>query len=363
MASAAVWALAILLIAAASGGAGLFLGYELGRAPGGSGPGAANSTLSLLGAGTLDVVFPALARELANETPGLSVPAAAQLYEGSLDVTTGLTALHDRADVAAVADFRLMPERVEPRAASYEVVFASTPEVLCYDPALPAFEGVNASNWGTKLVAAATAPGEPPLAVWNASTDPNGYNEIFSLELQGLRFGGGAQAYYGTFYGGGAGGPAVPKAGTTLIEKESQAAAILRAGVVSAAITYRSYAVENDLSFVPFDPVVGLVSNDSAALAEYSGLSTTIVSATGALETVHPAPVLFAVTVPTDAPNPSLGAAFVHLLLSPRGDALLSAGGAFTPVFPGWVDHPGSVPSLLAPDVVPLPGWAAAELP
>jgi hypothetical protein len=69
--------------------------------------------------------------------------------------------------------------------------------------------------------------------------------------------------------------------------------------------------------------------------------------------------------VPENAPNPALGAAFVHLLLSPQGAAILSdaaQGGAFTPIFPGWSDTPGAVPSVVAPDVTPMPGWAVSIL-
>jgi molybdate/tungstate transport system substrate-binding protein len=150
---------------------------------------------------------------------------------------------------------------------------------------------------------------------------------------------------------------------TTLLEHEAQAAALISAGTVSALITYRAYAVANHLSYVSFDPIVGLQSNNSTALDAYAKVSTTIISPTGQLETVGAAPVIFAVTVPLDAPNPALGAAFVHLLLSPQGSAILSAGGAFTPIFPGWSDAPGSVPPILAPDVTAPPPWAAAFPP
>jgi ABC-type Fe3+ transport system substrate-binding protein len=63
-----------------------------------------------------------------------------------------------------------------------------------------------------------------------------------------------------------------------------------------------------------------------------------------------------------NAPNPSLGEAFLHLLLSPQGAAILSEGGAFTPIFPGWTDNPKAVPSVLSPDVTSLPSWASALL-
>lgn len=362
MASHAVIAVAVLLVAAGAAGVGFVAGYEYRASPAAAGASVENSTLSLLAAGTLGTLFPELASALVNETPGILAPPAAQTYEGSLDVTTAIAALGATVDVAALADFRLAPQRLEPAHAGYEVVFGATPEVLVYDPSLPAFHGVNASNWGSKLVADVSTPGNAPFAVWNASTDPNGYNEIFSLELQGLIFNGSATSYYATFYTGGSTAPAVPVPGRAIVEKESQAATLIDTGVVSALITYRAYAVANHLSFLPLDPIVGLAANDSAAQADYARLSTPIVAASGGFATVAPAPVLFAATVPANAPNPALGAAFLHLLLSPEGAAILSGGGAFTPIFPGWCDHPGAVPSILAPDVTSLPPWAASDL-
>jgi molybdate/tungstate transport system substrate-binding protein len=362
MAAPALIAVVVILVAAGAGGVGFLAGYEYKTSPANSPGAVANSTLSLLGAGTLDTLFPELASLLANETPGITAPTAAQTYEGSLDVTTAITSLAARADVAAVADFRLTPQLLEPKFADYEVVFGATPEVLAYNPAIPAFAGINESNWAEKLVNDVTTHGNAPLAVWNASTDPNGYNEIFSLELQGLIYNGSASTFYTPFYGGAAGTPAVPNSATTLLEHESQAATLLKTGIVSALITYRSYAVVNHLTFVSFNPIVGLLANNSTALADYAKLSTTIVASSGGFSTVQAAPVLFAATVPLNAPNPTLGAAFLHLLLSPQGSAILSAGGAFAPIFPGWSDRPSAVPPVLAPDVTALPPWASAYL-
>jgi molybdate/tungstate transport system substrate-binding protein len=364
MASRVVLAVVVILVAAGAGGLGFVAGYEYKTTPStpSSPQAVANSTLSVLGAGTLNTLFPTLANLLVNETPGITAPSAAQTYEGSLDVTTAITSLGAKADVAALADFRLAPQMLEPKYAGYEVVFGSTPEVLAFNPSIAAFNGINSSNWAEKLVTDVTTHGNAPLAVWNASTDPNGYNEIFSLELQGLLYNQSATKFYSTFYGGASGAPAVPSSTTTLVEHESQAATLLGKGVVSALITYRSYAVVNHLSYVSFDPIVGLEANNSTALSDYAQVTSTIVSSTGSFATVHAAPVLFAVTVPSNAPNPALGAAFLHLLLSPQGSAVLSAGGAFNPIFPGWSDNPSSVPSVLAPDVTGLPSWASAFL-
>ncbi|HXQ93857.1 MAG TPA: extracellular solute-binding protein [Thermoplasmata archaeon] len=363
MAAHAVIAVVVILVAAGAVGLGFVAGYEYKTSPANSPAVVENSTLSVLGAGTLNTLFPQLASALVNETPGISSPTAAQTYEGSLDITTAISSLGALADVAAVADFRLIPQLLEPKYAGYEVVFGATPEVLVYNPSIAAFDGINSTNWAEKLVADVTTGGNPRMAVWNASTDPNGYNEIFSLELQGLLYNGSAGMFYNALYSGAAGTPAVPNPATTILEHESQAATLLHTGTVSAFITYRSYAVVNHLAYVAFDPIVGLAANNSTALSDYAKLTTTIVASSGGFSTVVPAPVLFAITVPSNAPNPSLGAAFVHLLLSPQGAAIISAGGAFVPIFPGWADDPGVVPPVLAPDVTAPPGWASAFLP
>jgi molybdate/tungstate transport system substrate-binding protein len=358
-----VWVLVVVVVAAGVGGLGFVAGYEYRGSPASSPGAVVNSTLSILGAGTLNTLFPDVANALVSETPGISAPAAAQTYEGSLDVTTAISSIAAKVDVAAVADFRLIPGLLEPTYANYEVVFGSTPEVLVYNPSISAFDGINASNWGAKLLAAVTTSGVAPFAVWNASTDPNGYNEIFTMMLQGMLYdGGNVSAVYSHFYGGAAGSFAVPNPSITKIEKEGQAASLLSTGVVSSLITYRAYAALNHLTYVTLDPVVGLGANDTTALADYAKLSTTILSSSGTGEKVYPAPVLFAATVPSNAPNAALGAAFLHLLLSPQGSAILATDGAFTPIFPGWSDTPSAVPPVLAPDVVPLPAWAASFL-
>ncbi|MGA9839426.1 MAG: substrate-binding domain-containing protein [Thermoplasmata archaeon] len=354
-----VWIVVVIVVAAGVGGAGFFAGYEYRGSPAASPSATVNSTLSILGAGTLTFTFPELANALVNETPGITAPAAAQTYEGSLDVTTAITTLAAKADVAALADFRLIPQLLKPSFANYEIVFAQTQEVLIYNSSVPAFSGVNSSNWGEKLIAATAPGGNDRLGVWNASTDPNGYNEIFSLMLQGMFFNGSTSAIYSHFYSGAPGSYATPNPATTILEHESQAASLVKTGIVSSVISYKAVAIQNDLPYVLLDPIVGLGANNSTALSDYAKLSTQIIGSSGALTSVVPAPILFAATIPLNAPNPALGALFLHLLLSPQGSAILAQGGAWTPIFPGWSDDPGAVPGLLAPDVTSLPSWAS----
>jgi ABC-type molybdate transport system substrate-binding protein len=373
-----VWIVVVIAVAAVFGGVGYAIGHGYPSSPSSTPAAVTNSTLSILAAGTLSTTFSNLANTLVNETPGISAPTAAQTYEGSLDVTTAITSLHAAADVVALADFRLAPQLLEPTYANYEVVFGMTPEVLAYDPGMmvssgPAFAGINSTNWPALLDRCTTSCQASsggaftgvPLGVWNASSDPNGYNEIFSLELQGLLFNSThtTNVTLNQFYTGGAGGFDIPNPTLTRVEHESQAATLVSTGTVCAVITYRSFAIANHMSFVSFNATVGLNDTSPAALSTYSTLTTLITSSSGARVPVQAAPVLFAVTVPPNAQNPTLGDEFLHLLLSPAGSAVISAGGAFTPIFPGWADHPSAVPGILAPDVTSMPSWASALLP
>jgi molybdate/tungstate transport system substrate-binding protein len=361
--STAVWVVIVIVVAAAIGAAGFYAGYEYRGSPASTPSTAANNTLSILGAGTLTYTFPMVANELVNETPGVSAPAAAQTYEGSLDVTTAITSTGARADVAALADFRLIPQLLEPTYANYEVVFAQTQEVLIYNASLPAFHGVNSTNWGWKLVQDVTTPGNAPMGIWNASTDPNGYNEIFSMMLQGQTYNNSQTSVYNQIYTGVPGAYAFPITGRAILEHESQAANLINTGTVSAVITYKAVAIQNHLPYVLLNSTVGLGANTSAALASYAKLSTSIIGSSGSLVSVVPAPILFAATVPLNAPNPALGALFLHLLLSPQGSAILAEDGAWTPIFPGWSPTPTAVPGLLQPDVTALPTWATSFVP
>ena len=331
---------------------GLVVGLLIGTAIGAtfhsaspSAPGA--STLTISAAGTLGSVFPGLARVLANSTPGVSAPFAAQTYQGSIAAVEAATRPGESFDVVASADYRLIPQLLEPASASWQVFFATTPVVLAYDPSVPAFDGINASNWAVRL----TEPGVL-LGVANASVDPAGYNAIFALELQGVLDRGDPGALYSHFYSGAPGGYAVPNPATTRVEPESQAASLLAAHAVSAFLIYGSYALENGLAFVSLDPRVNLGGTSGALIAAYSEASTTISAPGGSgPEVVHGAPVVFAATVPNSARDPALGNLFIHLLASVQGGALLAAAG-FTAIVPAWSDYPARVPAPAGFDVV-----------
>ncbi len=335
------------LLALACVAAGVFAGYELRGGPGPSTSPAGSSVLSITAAGTLGTLFPKVAALLANESAGVQAPLAAQQYQGSLAALAAISNLHGSYDVAAAADLRLIPTLLEPTWASWEVVFASSPVVLVYDPSVVAFAGINTTNWADRI----QVPGNL-LGVANASVDPNGYNAIFALELQGLTFNGSLAAVYGHFFTTPPGSLAAANPATTRVVPETQVATLLRTHQIQASLTYEAYAVAQGLSYVSLDPRVNLGGLDAASVAGYARATTTILSGSGSVVQAG-FPVTFAATVPSNAPNATLGQLFVHLLLSPEGIALLGEHG-FVPLVPAQSDRVSALPAMLRPDVVAL---------
>jgi molybdate/tungstate transport system substrate-binding protein len=351
-------ALVAVVVAGLAAVAGFALGYLIHPASSSNSGSSTNptGTISITAAGTLGTLFPLVANQLANESPGITVTLAAQQYQGSLAALAAIGQLHDTFDVAAAADYRLIPGELEPTYAAREYVFATTPEVLAYDPTNSALAGVSAMNWPAKISSSGFR-----LAIANASTDPNGYNEIFVLELQGALTMGSLGALYGHFFTTPVGALAVPNPSTTVVEPETQAATLLTTHAVGAFIIYRSYALAHHLSFIDFDPRVGLGNLTLGTSGTYAAASTTILTANGT-EVVHGAPVAFAVTVPTNAPSSAIGTLFVHLLLSAEGGRFIAQTG-FQPVSPAWVDHPDGQSAWLAPEAIALPSSLASTLP
>lgn len=323
---------------------------------GSPGAGSTSSALSIIAAGTLAPILPGLANRFAAETPGVAAPAAAQLYEGSTAAASALTLPGEPYDLFVSADFRVIPQHLEPpvaNVASWEIVYASDPLVLAY----AGIAGINSTNWYEKIVGPGVVLGAP-----NASTDPLGANVIFALELTdelvGLH-----GSLYGHFFSGPFGGFAEPTAATRIVA-ENVAATALSTGEVSAYLIYRSYAIANHLAYVALNGSVDLGGVSASDVAQYAAVNTTVLSGSSTAVLVG-APILFALTVPATAPEAALGIAFAAFLAS-NATATAWAADGFVPLAPLWSDHvtalPGAIAGTAPNGVAALPPYLSSEL-
>jgi len=319
-----------------------------------------SSTLWVVAAGSLAPILPSFAATFTSETPGVSDPLSAQLYEGSTAAASSLAGGHQPYDVFLAADFRTIPQDIEgpaPSVASWEVVFASDPVVLAYAPSVSALSGIGPTNWWTKITQTGVLLGVP-----NASSDPLGTNAIFTLELQDAAAGL-SGALYGHFFTGSEGALAGLTSSTRYVS-ENVAGTALSEGEVDAFLLYRSYAVADHLAYVNLSESVDLGGITAGNVTSYSAVSTTVLSGTGtATKVEHGAPVLFSLTVPSTAQSAVLGLAFADFLLSNATAGTWSSYG-FEPIAPEWTDHLAAVPAALSGSpptgLAPLPSYLAS---
>lgn len=336
----------VVVIAVVAG----FLGGWYGHTTSGT---TSPKTLGIIAAGSLSPsgLFPALAAEYANLTPGVSAPISAQLYAGSTDDASTIIAAGSNSpyNIFVSADYRVIPQKLMSVAPSYatgEAVFASDPIVLAYNPS--SFSNINSSNWATEIVASGIKLGVP-----NASADPLGADGIITIELEGALLDDHG-SLYSHFFTGAEGGLAGPTS-NTLYVVENDAGTALATGEVQAYLIYQSYAKSDGLSYVSLSPEVNLGGVTEADVANYGTANTTVLSGSSTSVTVG-APAIFALTVPTNAPDPALGNAFAAWLTSNSTAALWAADGfVLTPTL--WTY--GSV-AFLPSGVPTLPSYLTA---
>lgn len=307
---------------------------------------ASTTTLGIIAAGSLSPspLLPSLASAYANDTPGVSAPISAQLYEGSTAAATAIVSAGTNSpyDLFVAADFRVIPQHLIDLSTPYatgEVVFGSDPIVLAYNPS--ALSGVNSTNWYEKI----QAPGVT-LGVPNASADPLGANVIFTIELEDALVGDG-HAIYSHFFTGAPGGYASTTSNAKFVP-ENTAGTALAEDEVQAYLIYESYAKADALTFVPLSPLVNLGGFSPADVTNYGHANTSLYSGTRSTG----APALFALTVPSNAPSPSVGGAFAAWLLSnATAPAWANDGFTLTPVWTYGSD--GYLPT----GTTPLPSY------
>jgi len=283
--------------------------------------------ITVFNAGSLARPLREALRLWAATTAGVEV---AQENAGSLESARKLTELHKIPDVIALADEAVFPALLVPGQATWYAAFARNEMVLAYtDRSLGAAE-ITGTNWAAILQRPGVRTGRSDPAL-----DPNGYRTLMVIALEERRAGlPGVAARLLS---------AMP--GRYVRPKEADLVALLQAGELDYAWSYRSMAEGAGLKWVDLPPEVDL--SDPAREALYATVSVKV-AAGGTRDsiTITGAPILYALSVPAAAPNPAAAESFVRWLLGPEGRAVLSRNG-FT-----LLDRPilhGNAPSWLAP--------------
>jgi molybdate/tungstate transport system substrate-binding protein len=254
---------------------------------------------------------------------------------GSQELCRRVAELGRPADVVATADGVVIDQILRPRYARFNLLFTANEVTLAHGQHSRFTEEITVQRWPAIL----QRPGVR-LGLVNPDTAPIGYRTVQVLEL--------AERTLGAAGVGGAGLAARLRARTApehLAPDEGELLALLQARAVDYAFVYRSSAEDHNLKAVALPDAYNLGAAERAR--EYARVALRVkMKRSEAPREVRATPILYGLTIPTSAQNPSGGEAFVGFLLGEAGRRGLSRHG-FRPLVPPRCDPPCEPPAAL----------------
>ena len=225
----------------------------------------------------------------------------------SLEHVRKITELHRVPDVVMLADAEVIPRLLLPKYATWYAEFARNRMVVAYTAKSKHANEINAKNWTTILQRKDVEVGR---------TDPNlapvGYRTLLMFQL--------AERYY---MKRGLSAALLRNAPERNIRPNAaELAALLASGELDYIYDYQSVAESNGFRFIPLPPQIDL--GDAARASEYAKVSMSIRGAApGQRLQVAGQPIVYALTVPKDAPHSAAAKRFLDYLTLPATVAAL----------------------------------------
>ena len=283
--------------------------------------------LVVFNAGSLAAPFRELLAEFRKLHPRV-VPR--QESSGSLEAARKLTDLGKIPDVIGVADSLVIPSLLIPDHATWYATFARNAMTLIYSDRSIGAREVNGQNWWNVLQRQGVRTGRS-----DPSLDPNGYRTLLVVQL--------AERFYGQAGLGDKLLKAMPPRYTR--PKEADLVAMIQAGELDYAWSYRSIAVTTGLPSVELPREIDL--SDPGLGMLYGQASVTVPGSSGDME-IRGAPIIYALTIPTRAVHRPAAQGFVRFVFSPEGQAILEKHG-FLPMDRPIVGGTGRPPAGVVP--------------
>jgi molybdate/tungstate transport system substrate-binding protein len=293
------------------------------------------TTLTIFAAGTLAVPFRQLDAQFEQQHAGTTVQA---LFGGSVMMARRITNLHQSADLIAVADYNVIPKYLfggaaGPAYAKWYIGFARNAVTFVYTDKSKYAGEITPANWYQVLARPGVEIGRS-----DPDTDPSGYQTVQMLDL--------AEKFYKVRGLAGKILANAPRA--NMRDTETALISALQLGQIDYLAIYRSDAQQHHFRYLDLPARIDLSDpRDAAFYAE--GVAHT---KNGDLKG---APIVYAVTIPSNAPHPELAEAYLKLLLGPQGQAVFKANG-FGTIAPAYAVNGGAVPETLRSLVTSWPG-------
>lgn len=310
---------------------------------------AGGTILTVFHAGSLSVPFQELEAEFEARHPGVDVQREAA---GSAQSIKKITELGKNADVLASADYALIPSMMMPKYADWYAAFARNQMILAYTNESKYGNEINTKNWYEIL-----RRSNVRFGFSNPNDDPAGYRSQMVTVL--------AESYYNDsriyddlMLSNTAMKVTTEENGKILIQvpateaispntnkimlrsMEVELSSALETGEIDYLYIYRSVAEQHGFKYVELPPQIDLGSIEYAD--NYSKVQLQMANG----EVVTGSPIVYGVTIPTNAKNPGLATEFVKLLLDKPGQQIFIKNGQ-PPIVPAISEGKDKMPAEL----------------
>ena len=227
---------------------------------------------------------------------------------GSVETARKLTELHRIPDLVGSADYQIFPKYLMPGQTSWYARFARNRMVLMYTPKSKFASTIDSTNWYKILETKGVQTGRADPAL-----DPNGYRSVIVMKL--------AEQYYKQ---PGLTDRLIANSSAHVVRpKEVDLMGLLQAGEIDYAWSYESVAQAAKLPYVTLPRAIDL--SDPARAADYARATVKIPGNTirDSVE-IKGEPILYAFTVPRNAPHKALGERFAAFLVSDTGKRIIA---------------------------------------
>jgi molybdate/tungstate transport system substrate-binding protein len=252
--------------------------------------------LTIFQAGSLSVPMKEIANEFNKIYPKVKILAESA---GSVASARKITDLNRPCDIMASADYAVIDKMLIPKYADWNIKFSSNEMAIVYTSKSRYADKINSQNWYETLM-------KPDVAFGRAdpNSDPCGYRTVMMLQL--------AEKYYKN---PGLSKNIMAKDQEFNRPKEVDLLALLESESIDYIFIYRSVAIQHNLKYLVLPDQVNLKNPAFANL--YASAKVEINgSKPGAKEVITGEPMIYGVTILTDAPNKAAAEAFVAFMLS-----------------------------------------------
>ena len=314
----------IMLIAIVLGG--LFYAYQSGYL--------FPNYLTIFHAGSLSVPLQKIGKEFSHKHPRIRIAFESS---GSVDAVRKITDLNKSCDILAIADWILIPKMMyDDNYASWVIIFASNEMVIAYTDKSEYSNEIDSANWYKIL-----SKDDVTIGRSDPNCDPCGYRALMVFQL--------ASIYYSD-----------PSINTTLWEHENtivkpksvELLALLEAGQLDYAFEYKSVAVRHHLKYVELPEEINL---SNWTLRDYYVQVNVTISKGDEKVVIKGAPILYGITIPSNAKHSSDAIEFIKFMLSEDGRNIIDECGQ-NPIYPAYTDDLARVPLELKEFVQELLG-------